>query len=173
MRPCQCPVFGTKLFTDCSLGAMIRVTRRSAILSQWLPRAIPHNGVGVGRYAVNSLSRYGHGARCRHPLRRGTNRSKSLPWVTSVMPNSRHDVAISASLRSEEFSSNTCQPSPAATAARIRPFSVKAVAQGRIHDGGAGRVRILLLQLTSRCWCPRASGQFLHDDGTHEGQRAL
>ena len=41
--------------------------------------------------------------------------------VISVMPRSRHDAAISASLRSDGFSSSRCQPSRAAMAARTRP----------------------------------------------------
>ena len=55
---------------------------------------------------------------------------KSLSLVISVMPRSRHDAAISASLRSDGFSSSRCQPSRAAMAATTRPLSAKAALEG-------------------------------------------
>ena len=46
----------------------------------------------------------GHGAMCLQPRRNGRKRSKSLSRVISVIPCSRQDQAISASLSSDGFS---------------------------------------------------------------------
>lgn len=50
------------------------------------------------------LNGYGQGATCRHPPRNGRKRSKSPSSVMSVMPLSRQEAAINASLSSEGFS---------------------------------------------------------------------
>jgi hypothetical protein len=63
----------------------------------------------------------------------GASRLKSVSFVINVIPCSRHETAINASLRSDGLSAAVCQPSAAARPASARPLSTNATADGGKH----------------------------------------
>ena len=75
-------------------------------------------------------STHGHGFTTRSPTRIGRIRSKSASLETRVRPRSLHDAASSVSLARERFPRTASAPSRAARAARIRPLSLNAAADG-------------------------------------------
>jgi len=92
--------------------------------SRFAPRK--HGPFGMGACSTTVA----RGAAWRKPLTNGDRRSKSVSFVMSVMPCSRHDAAISASLSSDGFSSRDCHPSRAARVATTRPLSANAATEG-------------------------------------------